>query len=107
MSIDLSEYNRTCFVIMPFGTKDVEVTRPDAAGTKPTVKKSINFDQIYDNIFVPAIKEVALPEGGMLVPRRTDKDFFSGIISREMFLYIEYARIALTDISGLNANVFY
>jgi tetratricopeptide (TPR) repeat protein len=48
-----------------------------------------------------------LPEGGTLQPRRTDKDFFAGDISLEMFHYIEYSRFALADISGLNANVFY
>jgi hypothetical protein len=37
----------------------------------------------------------------------TDKDFFSGEITVEMFQYLEYSRFALTDISGLNANVFY
>ena len=90
------DYSNLCFVIMPFGQKkvgDVEV----------------DFDRIYDEIFEPAVNAVPLPdpEQGMLEARRTDKDFFAGDIGVEMFNYLEYARVALADISGLNANVFY
>jgi tetratricopeptide (TPR) repeat protein len=88
------DYSKVCFVIMPFGTKKVG-------------RKKVNFDEIYDNIFMPAINATKLPEGGNLIARRTDKDFFTGNISLEMFHYIEYSRFALADISGLNANVFY
>lgn len=88
------DYRSICFVIMPFGTKNVG-------------GKDVDFDRIYDGVFRPAIETVALPEGGKLEPRRTDKDFFSGDITHEMFGYLEYSRIALADISGLNANVFY
>jgi hypothetical protein len=88
------DYSETCFVIMPFGKKKVG-------------DKDVDFDRIYEQVFVPAISGVALPEGGMLEPRRTDKDFFTGDIGLEMFHYIEYSRFALGDISGLNANVFY
>jgi tetratricopeptide (TPR) repeat protein len=95
----MPDYTNICFVIMPFGEKEVV----DSAGKTRTV----NFDTIFDNVFVPAISSVSLPEGGTLQPHRTDKDFFSGDISQEMFEYLEYSRIALTDITGLNANVFY
>src|SRR5829696_4180440 len=88
------DYSKICFVIMPFGPKEV-------GGRK------VEFDKIYDEIFVPAIKAVALPEGGSLEPRRTDKDFFTGDIKFEMFQYLEYSRFALADISGLNFNVAY
>jgi Flp pilus assembly protein TadD len=91
MTID---YMKICFVIMPFGPK-------------PVGDKTVNFDVLYDEIFLPAIKAVALPEGGMLEPRRTDKDFFTGDIKHEMFHYLEYSRFALADISGLNFNVAY
>src|SRR5258708_2078851 len=86
--------SKTCFVLMPFGTKKVG-------------DKDVDFDRIYEQVFVPAIRGVALPEGGTLEARRTDKDFFAGDIGLEMFHYIEYSRFALADISGLNANVFY
>ena len=87
-------YLKVCFVIMPFGKKQVG-------------NKEVDFDYIYDAIFKPAISEVELPEGGKLEPRRTDKDFFAGDINLEMFHYLEYSRFAIADISGLNANVFY
>ena len=88
------DYTKSCFIIMPFGKKKVG-------------EHEIDFNFIYDQIFCPAVAQVPLPEGGFLEPRRTDRDFFSGDISVEMFNYIEYSRFALADISGLNANVFY
>ncbi|MCH7665651.1 MAG: hypothetical protein IH936_06970 [Acidobacteria bacterium] len=90
------DYNKICFAIMPFGKK-------------PVGEREVDFDQIYDEIFEPAINAVPLPEPeeGNLEARRTDKDFFAGDISHEMFNYLEYSRIALADITGLNANVFY
>lgn len=94
-----TEYVNICFVIMPFGKKNVV----DEKGAG----RQVNFDTVYDEIFAPAIREVKLPEGGRLEPRRTDQDFFAGDISQEMFEYLEYSRIALTDITGLNPNVFY
>ena len=88
------DYSQICFVIMPFGLKDVS-------------GRQVDFNSIYTQIFEPAIRRVRLPEGGTLEPRRTDQDFFAGDIGLEMFHYIEYSRFALADISGLNANVFY
>lgn len=79
---------------MPFGAKSVE-------------GRTIDFDYIYSSIFEPAISSVKLPEGGLLEPRRTDNDLFSGIISKEMFEYLEYARMVFADITGLNPNVMY
>ncbi len=93
------DYTKICFVIMPFGEKGV----CDEDGKT----KTVNFDTIFDKVFHEAIRDVTLPEGGHLEPRRTDKDFFSGDIGQEMFEYLEYSRIALTDITGLNPNVFY
>jgi hypothetical protein len=88
------DYSKICFVIMPFGKK-------------PVGDRTVDFDGLYDDIFVPAISAVSLPEGGKLEPRRTDKDFYSGDIKLEMFQYLEYSRFALADISGLNFNVAY
>jgi hypothetical protein len=88
------DYSKICFVIMPFGKK-------------PVGDQTVDFDRLYDDIFVPAISAVSLPEGGKLEPRRTDKDFYSGDIKLEMFQYLEYSRFALADISGLNFNVAY
>ncbi len=88
------DYSRICFVIMPFGPKEVG-------------GRTVDFDSIYAHVFEPAIRRVRLPEGGALEPRRTDQDFFAGDIGLEMFHYIEYSRFALTDITGLNPNVFF
>jgi len=88
------DYTTICFVIMPFGTK-------------PVGKHKVNFDRIYDEIFKPAIAAVALPEGGKLLPSRTDKDFFTGDIGQEMFQYLNNSRFALADITALNPNVMY
>ena len=88
------DYSKICFVIMPFGKK-------------PVGDQMVDFDPLYDDIFVPAISAVVLPEGGKLEPRRTDKDFFAGDIKLEMFQYLEYSRFALADISGINFNVAY
>jgi Flp pilus assembly protein TadD len=89
------DYNKVCFVIMPFGKKDV------GGG------QIVDFDPLYHDIFLPAIAAVDLPEGGKLDPHRTDQDFFAGDIKQEMFQYLEYSRFALADISGLNFNVAY
>jgi tetratricopeptide (TPR) repeat protein len=93
------DYTKTCFVIMPFGEKTVT----DDHGEP----RAVNFDAIYENLFEPAIRQTRLPEGGTLEPQRTDKDFYSGDLSQETFEYLEYSRIALADITGLNANVLY
>ena len=90
----MPNYANTCFVVMPFGPKKIG-------------RRTIDFDAIYDSVFLPAIQQVTAPEGGALEPRRTDKDFFSGDITVEMFRYLEYSRFVLADITGLNANVFY
>jgi tetratricopeptide (TPR) repeat protein len=78
-------------------------------GKKKVADHDVDFNFIYDEVFAPAIYATPLPEGNgvRLIPKRTDKDFFSGDISQEMFEYLEYSRFALADISGLNANVFY
>jgi tetratricopeptide (TPR) repeat protein len=89
------DYNKICFVIMPFGKKDI------GGG------KIVDFDPLYKDIFLPAIAAVDLPEGGKLDPRRTDQDFFTSDIKQDMFEYLEYSRFALADISGLNFNVAY
>jgi hypothetical protein len=62
------DYSTICFVIMPFGEK-------------PVGDRTVNFDKLYDDIFVSAISAVSLPEGGRLEAHRTDRDFFSGDIA--------------------------
>jgi Flp pilus assembly protein TadD len=88
------DYAKTCFIVMPFGKKPVD-------------GQEIDFDFIYKSVFLPAISDVTLPEGGKLEARRTDQDFFTGDITVEMFRYLEYSRFVLADITSLNPNVFY
>jgi Flp pilus assembly protein TadD len=90
----MPNYTETCFVVMPFGQKKMG-------------RRTIDFDSIYTTIFSPAIENAVLPGGGKIKGRRTDKDFFTGDITTEMFRYLEYSRFVLCDITGLNPNVFY
>ncbi len=90
----MENYAEICFIVMPFGKKVAN-------------GQTIDFDAIYDSVFLPAVSAVTLPEGGGLVARRTDRDFFTGDITVEMFRYLEYSRFVLADITSLNPNVFY
>lgn len=90
----MENYAETCFIVMPFGKKEAD-------------GQTIDFDAIYNSVFMPAVNAVTLPEGGKLVARRTDQDFFTGDITVEMFRYLEYSRFVLADITSLNPNVFY
>lgn len=106
----MSDFTKFCFIIMPFGKKEVifKYNKKILFFTIPLSKKMIiDFDDIYVKIFKPAISKVKLPEGGKLIPKRADDDFFSADIGKEMFEYLEYSRMVFADITGLNANVFY
>jgi hypothetical protein len=88
------ELERTRFVILPFGEKDVGGGR---AG----------FNVIYSEIFEPAVRNENTPEGEGLIPAHADVEAFSSSINQEMFEYGVYSRMAFADISGFNPNVFY
>jgi tetratricopeptide (TPR) repeat protein len=90
----IEELERMCFVIMPFGKKQVG-------------DREVDFNAIYKELFEPAIEAVRTPENEPLTPIRTDMDAFSGSINQDMFEYIMYSRLAFADISGFNPNVFY
>jgi tetratricopeptide (TPR) repeat protein len=97
----IDDFRDVCFVIMPFNVKSV-------SGSDG--KRDVDFDAIYDRLFEPAISAVELPAsegGGHLRPKRTDREFHTGVITQEMFEYLEYSRFALADISSVNANVYY
>lgn len=93
------DYSGYCFVIMPYGKKTVEITKD--------LKREVDFDLVYETMFEPAIREAMLSEGGRLEPRRCDRDQFAASIDQDMFEYLEYSRLAIVDITGLNANVMY
>jgi tetratricopeptide (TPR) repeat protein len=94
-----------CFIIMPFGRKPVGTRK--LLGLVPWGDRYIDFDLIYREIFQPAIEATELPEGGRLVPLRTDMNPAEADIDTMMFRGIVYARMVLSDITGLNPNVFY
>jgi tetratricopeptide (TPR) repeat protein len=98
------DYRRTCFVVMPFGRKSVGLRR--IWRTPFWYSRVADFDHIYATVFKPAIESVELPEGGRLVCRRADDDLFSGIVTDDVWRYLEYSRFVLADISGGYPNVF-
>ena len=81
----LKELEKTCFLIMPFGKKEVN-------------GKEVDFNAIYEEVFEPAVSAAKTPEGEPLIAARTDMDAFSGSINQEMFEYIMYSRLAFADI---------
>jgi hypothetical protein len=78
-----------CFVLMPFGVK------PDGSG------QTINFDTVYNSIFVPAIENAGLE------PIRADEEGVGGSIHKPMFERLMICDYALADLTTSNANVFY
>jgi len=100
------DYDAICFVVMPFGKKSVGHLRCRWWQLRQRAR-IVDFDLIYDTVFEPAIGATPLPEGGFLVPKRTDREFVTGDIGHEMFRYLEYSRFTVADITGLNFNVGY
>ena len=91
---------------MPFGRK--VVGQLPRVWYRPWARdRVVDFDAIYDLVFEPAIHATPLPEGGVLVPKRTDREFLTGDIGLDMFQYLEYSRFTVVDITGLNFNVAY
>jgi len=78
-----------CFVIMPFGVKK------DASG------KSIQFDEVYRQIFHPAIERAGWN------PIRADEEFVGGMIHKPMYERLMLCDYAIADLTSANANVFY
>jgi len=54
----MPNFDKICFVIMPFGKKRVKLA-PNSGGSAKT--RTVDFDQICDSIFKPAIAAVPLP----------------------------------------------
>jgi len=74
------EFLETCFVMMPFG---------------------VWFDQYYQEIYVPAIREAGFE------PIRADELFSTGSVVEQIWEQIRKAKVLLADLTGRNANVFY
>jgi hypothetical protein len=90
---DRHEYWRTCFVAMPYGTRDLD-------------GRTVEFDRIYAEIFKPAIRNVHLG-GKMLLPLRSDETVSSGLIIRRMLDDLLLSRLLLADLTAHNFNVSY
>ena len=85
----MNESQGTCFVIMPFGKKQ-------------NIKgEIIDFDEIYKEIIQQPIKAAGLE------PLRCDDIEQAGSIHRDMFKHIAQDKVAIVDLTNLNANVFY
>src|SRR5688572_5435797 len=81
--------DKTCFVIMPFGTKR------DAAGTE------IDFDAVYRDLICGPVEAMGFK------PIRCDEIQHAGSIHQDMFKHIATDDLAIVDITMLNPNVFY
>lgn len=78
-----------CFVVMPYGMKT------DLAGTQ------IDFDAVYRGLIEKAVEQAGLRSV------RCDEDPRAGLIVTQMLTHLLRARLALVDLTTLNANVFY
>jgi len=86
-----------CFVIMPFGNRQTE---PDRAR---------ELDLLYDRLIKPAVESVAIPgrPGEHVVCHRGDKEPRPGEVITHIIENLVSADIAIADLTGRNANVFY
>ena len=99
---------RRAFVVMPFGIKEaskdlllqpkVEVTAEPLA-SKEALR--IDFDTLYEKLLGPALREAGC------APFRATDEAGAGDIRKDMFFELVTADLVLSDISILNANVFY
>jgi len=85
----VSEIQKKCFVIMPFGQKE------NVDG------EIINFDDIYTSLIKPAIEALNIK------CTRCDEISEAGWIHARMFENIYESELAVVDITSLNPNVFY
>ncbi|UBF23949.1 macro domain-containing protein [Kovacikia minuta CCNUW1] len=87
-SPNLTRTPKKCFVIMPFGKKDVE-------------GELIDFDEIYRRLIKPTVEALNI------TCVRCDEIAESGWIHSKMFEHIYESELAVVDITSLNPNVFY
>jgi hypothetical protein len=82
--------NKTCFVVMGFGTK-TDYTKP----------KTFNLDKTYRNIIKPAAAAAGLE------CVRADEIVHSGNINVPMYEQLLKADVVVADVSTYNCNAFY
>ncbi|MBL7688617.1 MAG: macro domain-containing protein, partial [Bdellovibrionaceae bacterium] len=95
--IGMTQADKSCFVIMPFGDKK------DADG------KIIDFDSVYERLIKVAITGQAMRAAGgqPLKCIRCDEIAEAGWVHRQMISHILDDDVAIVDLSTLNPNVFY
>jgi tetratricopeptide (TPR) repeat protein len=86
-AVDLSARPH-CFVAMPFGRK-----------YDPQRKITIDCDQLYERVLVPAL------ENAQLRFRRADEQIDSGVVLQPMIEAISEADLVIADLSSANFNV--
>lgn len=82
-----------CFMVMPFGTKDV-------TSTKAAAPKKVNFDRLWDVALMPAIQKLGF------LPVRADAEA-DAVIVQGMLNRLKHADLVLADVSIPNGNVYY
>lgn len=85
------DHSKTCFVVMPYSVKTVS-------------KKKVDFDQIYDKIFDPAIRGVRITDDESFRPLRQDRSYLPGVIHKRMLIHILLSELVLADITAHNPN---
>jgi len=89
----MSGYQPICFMVMPFGIKDV-------VRAKAGAPVKLNFDRLWDLAFTPAIQVLGF------VPIRADAEADS-IIVKGMLNRLKHADLVIADVSIPNGNVYY
>lgn len=77
-----------CFVMMPYGVRDVGSVKVD-------------FDRTFADYYAPAIEKAGFN------PIRCDEDAAGGLISPQMFKWIAQCPLSVVDLTGMNPNVCY
>jgi len=86
----VSEIQKKCFVIMPFGQKENHIDG-----------EIIDFDEVYTCLIKPAIESLTIK------CVRCDEISEAGWIHAKMFEHIYESELAVVDITSWNPNVFY
>lgn len=85
------ENQRICFVIMPFRVREADLSK--------YYNDSSHWNEVYNGLIIPAIKEVGLQA------QRDDDDYSTRLVGEGVWLKIEQADIVLCDMSSHNPNV--
>jgi len=91
---DTSSPKPICFMVMPFGTKEVG---PNSASQAPA---KVNFDALWHQAISPAIERLGYE------PVRADQEA-GALIIHEMLERLYFADLVVADMSIPNGNVYY